>query len=107
MLTHNPSTTNVTAATVDISANHPLLTATDPESIRLFLRRYDQCATTMLSRTCQFATETLTSETIIPVDLKFCLDPEFLEYQNYLELIKDAISYAELTNEQVRAFLKN
>lgn len=44
IMTTTPTTAPATvkAAAVDISLDHPRLVRTDPESIRSFLRRYDQ-----------------------------------------------------------------
>lgn len=107
-MTSTPSTTTpptVTSAAVEISLDHPRLIRTDPESIRSFLRRYDQYSTTVLARANQLTKDNLTSEAIRPVELKFCVDAEWLESRIALGFLKEATDYATLTDDQVRAFL--
>lgn len=41
-----------------------------------------------------------------PVDLKFCVNVEFVELSSALDFILDVTNYAELTDEQVREFLR-
>lgn len=59
------------ATEVGISLDHPRLSKTDPESIRAFLRRYDQYANTVLAKAKQLKSSMLTTESIKPLDLKF------------------------------------
>lgn len=106
-MTTKPTSTpaNVTAAAVDISLDHPRLIRTDPASIRSFLRRYDQYSTTVLARAKQLTNESLTQEAIRPVELKFCVDAEWIESRIALGFITEAQDYASLTDEIIRAFL--
>lgn len=100
------ATTSVKAAEVGISLDHPRLVHTDPESIRTFLRRYDQYSTTVLARAKQITSEALSTEAINPVDLKFCVDVEFLESSIALGFISNATDYDTLKDQDVREFLE-
>lgn len=96
------------AVQVDISADHSRLVTTDPESIRSFLRRSEQYSNTVLARAKQLSSSdvsTLTTETVRPADLKFCIDVEFFESFIALGFIETATAYASLRNEQIREFL--
>lgn len=100
----------VKAAHVSLSVDHPRLLSTDAESIRTFLRRYDQYYNTVLSRARQLPTSsssagTSTLEAVRPVDLKFCVDVEFLTSSIALGFIPDADDFNTVTDEQVRDFL--
>jgi len=65
---------------VSTSVNHPRLVRTDTESIRAFLWIYDQCAKEVTARTHQLAVGvTATTEAACPVNLKYCVDAEWLE----------------------------
>lgn len=102
------SSETVKAAQVNISLDHPRLVNTDPESIRKFLRRYDQYTNTVLARAKQLSTDassTVTTESVRPVDLKFCVDVEYLESCMALGFIDTATDYNSLTNEDVRKVL--
>lgn len=98
-------TATTKASSVSLTLDHPRLLETDPESIRVFLKKYDQYANEVISRARQLRTSSSGTEPVRPVDLKFCVDVEFLESSIVLEFITDASNYEDLTDEQVRAFL--
>ena len=65
---------------VATSVDHPRLTEADASSIRVFLRAYDQYATELKERSRQVLSEdSLSTEVVKPVNLKFCVDAEWLE----------------------------
>lgn len=80
-----PATVKSTA--VDISLDHPSFVRTDPESTHTLLCKYDQYGTTVLVRAKQLSGISLTTETIQPVDMKFCVDAEYMRSRIALELI--------------------
>ena len=65
---------------VATSVDHPRVTEADASSIRVFLRAYDQYATELKERARQVVSEdSLSTEVVKPVNLKFCVDAEWLE----------------------------
>lgn len=98
----------VKAAQVGTPLDHPRLVKVDHESIRTFLRNYDQYTNIVLAHAKQFATtgeSTVTAESVRPVNLKFCVDGAFRESYITLGFIDVATDYNSLTNEQLRKFL--
>lgn len=80
----------------------------DPEYIRTFLHRYDQYTNNVLAREKQLATtgeSTVTNESVRSVNLKFCVDGDFIESSITLGFIDAGTDYNSLTDEQVRKFL--
>lgn len=55
----------------------------------------------------QLTARTSTSKPLRPVDLKFCVDVEFSESTIAIDFIAGLTNYDELTDEQVRTFLKD
>lgn len=100
----SPATTKT--APVTISLDHPRLLETDPEAIRVFLRTYDQYANEVLARAQQLGTGSSSNEPVRPVDLKFCVNVEFLESSIALGFITGANDYKSLSDELVRTFLE-
>lgn len=95
------------ASFVATSVNHPRLVRTDPDSIRIFLRLYDQYEREVTARAAQVTgADAATTEAVRPVSLKFCVDPEFLESAIALDLIPDASSYNDLTDTVLRKHLE-
>lgn len=73
------------AAFVSTSVDHPHLERLDSESIRIFLRRYDDYCKEVTARAEQLlASSTVTTEPIRPVSLTFCIDSE--QIQSALDL---------------------
>lgn len=97
-MTNKPSaaTTSVKAEEVSTSLDDPHLLETYPESARTFLLRYNHYSTTVLARSKQITTDSLSTEAIKPVDLKFCVDPEFLESSIALGFIPNAVDYEKI-----------
>lgn len=97
------STSNYVATTVD----HPRLVNVDAPSIRVFLRAYDQYATEVTQRAKQLVGDNfVTSEVVTPVNLKFCVDAEWLESMIELDFIEDVDSYDGLSDGILRAYLE-
>ena len=89
------------SATVD----HPRLVKQDPNSIRIFLRLYDQYTNEVLARALQLSDSEQPAEAGKPVDLKFCVEPEYLESAIALGFIPGVLSYRQLDDTTLRAFL--
>jgi len=82
--------------------NHPTLRKHDSESIRIFLRRYDQYCTEIAERAAQFGDDTVSAR---PVQLKFCVDSEYLASAISLGFISGATSLEDLTDAVLRTYL--
>lgn len=95
------ATTSVKTSEVGISLDHPPLVKTDPEFKRPLLRRFDQYSTTTLALVKQITTDSLSTEVIKPVGLKFCVDPEFLQSSIALGLVSNAVDCEILANHYV------
>lgn len=108
MSNNNPSAvTTQSAQQVSVSVNHPKLNEADPESIRIFLNLYDQYVNEIKARAMQIADSDVTTEAVRPVDLRFCVNIEYLKSTIALGLINDVESYDGLTNETLRHYLEN
>lgn len=86
--------------------DHPYLAEHDSESIRAFLRRYDQYCREVEARARQLVDGSSTTEVTRPANLKFCVDAEFLESKIALGFIEDVKDFASLTDAQLRTFLE-
>lgn len=102
------------ASFVSTSVDHPRLINADASSVRTFLRQYDQYVTEVKERAQQLvATGSVTTEAVRPVNLKFCVDADYLESVIELGLIKDgddqdAVTSVEaLTSRTLRSFLNS
>lgn len=93
------------ASTVTTSVDHPRLVRADAESIRIFLRLYDQYCNEVLERARQIGKSSRSTENVRPVNIKFCVDPDYLESLIALNLIPDVKDYDSLTDDTLRAFL--
>ena len=72
----SPAISTQGASFVTASVNHPRFLRTDSESVRVFLRLYDQYSNEVTPRAEQLTVQGATSsESIRPVNLKFCVDP--------------------------------
>ena len=107
------SVTIRTQNSITTSLNYPTLSKSDAESIRVFLRKYDQYAVEVRARHQQLVStqdESFSSEPARPIALKFCADTEWLLSTLALGLIKDTqgnpvSSYDTLTDEVLRVYL--
>lgn len=97
-MSEHEASSSVKAAEIGISFDHPRLLKTSPEAIWSFLRKYDQYATAVLSRANQLSSPTLTMEAMKSVDLKFCIDVEFLESAIALGFLPDVQKFEEATD---------
>lgn len=90
------------------AVDHPLLTITDAASFRVFLRAYDQYATEVKERGKQLVSiDTVSSHVVEPVQLKFCVNVEWLKSLIALWFIPDVTSYKFLTDIVLRKFLES
>ena len=95
-------------ANLSTTVDHPRLMKEDPLSIRIFLRRYDAYCNEVRARAEQMVLQGSPSTTEIsrPVNLKYCVDTEYLEAAILLKRIEGVSSYDALTDEKLRTFLK-
>jgi len=80
--------------------NHPTLRRHDAESTRVFLRKYDQYVTEISERAAQYG-----DTSARPVQLKFCVDSEYLSSAIGLGFIKDITKLEDLTDAVLRTYL--
>ena len=99
------SSHNSTSRLVATSVDHPRLTATDASSIRVFLRSYDSYVTEVQERARQIVDSSVSTEPVKPVNLKFCVDAEWLESTVALGFIEPIDTVEQLTDERFRAYL--
>ena len=92
---------------ISITVSHPRLVETDAESIRTFLRKYDKYCHEIRSRALQIAGGSGAADAVKPIDLKFCIDVEYLESSIALGFIPGVDSYETLTDTEVRNFLNS
>lgn len=96
-----------TAPSVSVTVDHPRLARPDPESIRRFLNSYDQYVHEVIARGKQLGVSVVGPEASRPVDLKYCVDIEYLKSTIALGLIPSVSSYEELTGNTLREYLDN
>jgi len=98
--------TTRSTAHVTTTVDHPRLEKTDAESIRIFLRLYDQYCNEVTARARQLSTDQgVSTEAVRPVNIMFCVDPEFLESATVLGFIDGADTVEDLTDEMLRDYL--
>lgn len=85
---------------------HPQLLQVDPESIRKFLCLCEQYKREVESRAQELTASKITTETVTPVNFKFCVDPEITEWVLGLLFIPDFTDYDRLTDKLLKAYLK-
>lgn len=101
------SVTTQLTSPVPVSVNHPRLDNVDLETIRVLLSLYDQYCTEMKKRAKQLPSSSTTTDEVGPVDLKFCVDPEYLEYAITLDYIEGVESYQELSDSVLLYYLED
>lgn len=83
-----------------LTINHPVLNATDPASIRTFVRAYDQYVNESSERAKQLSvTMVLSTETVTSVILKLCYNMEWVESLIAHKFIKDVELYEALEDK--------
>ena len=91
---------------VATSVNHPRLVRTDAKLVRRFLRRHDQYSIEVSARAQQLILHgTTTTEAVRPVNLKYCVDSEYIESAVVLGFL-EADSYDALTDQILRKNLE-
>lgn len=79
MADNNPTKTETSGATpFSLSLDHPKLTQTDAESIRTFLQKYDLYCSEVHARALEVTNDDNLAKLVRPVNLKFCIDVDFL-----------------------------
>lgn len=68
-------------------------------------RKDDHYCSEVYTRARQLASSLSTTEPVRPVDLKYCIDVDFLELTVALDFIENADSNDALTNVEVYTFL--
>lgn len=89
-------TTTAKIASFKITIDHPRLRHTDAKSICTFMRNYEQC---------QISSNSPNTENVRPVNLKFCVDVDYLQSTIALGFLEGADCYKTLTDSQVQAFV--
>lgn len=89
------------------AVEHPRLAKTDAASVRLFLRRpNDQYVCIGKERARQIVgQEAISSEAATPLQMKFCVDAEWLGSLIELHFLPEVPSYDEVNDEQLRDYL--
>ena len=88
------------------SVDHSRLLRTDAESIRVFLRSYDHYCHEVVARAQQITrSEMVTTESVRPINLKYCVDPEYLESAISLGFLQGVEDYDSLSDETLREYL--
>ena len=89
------------------SVDYPFLARLEPESIRVFLRRYEAYCREVQARAAKVAGEdSTTEEPGRPVDLVLCVDADQIESTVECGLILNCTSVETLTNKSLRSFLE-
>ena len=84
---------------VTTAVEHPRLTKTDAASVRLFLRAYEQYAREVNERARQVVGEdVISTEAAKPVQMKYCVNAEWLESLIDLDFIPNVSSYNSLSD---------
>ena len=106
--TIDSSTTYRRQASFSTAVAHFKLLRFDVESVRVFLRLYDAYKNEIRARAEQLVLEVApsTAEIARPVNLKYCVEQEYLHTAALLGRIPDVSSYDALTDDQLRLFLE-
>lgn len=104
---------NVSAQTSNVAVgpvSNPRLTEPDPASIRTFLKQYDLYRQTIIARAKQLqpsseGSSTTTTEVILPMQLKYCVDAKHFSSCIALGFIDGVTSFDAMTDEQLRTYL--
>lgn len=89
------------------SVEHPFLHRLEPESIRVFLRKYDGYCRELKARAAQLSSESSVSlEPARPVGIIYCVDAEQLESAVECGLIPDCQDVEDLEDDDLRTFLE-
>lgn len=93
---------------VSATVDHPRLTKFDSAAIRSFFLHYDQYVKEVSARSRQVQSVGSSSESdpIRPVELKFCVDPDWLKSALTMGFIEDCEEYDDLDDDKLRAYLK-
>lgn len=104
IMTENAESSSFEAAEICIALRHPRLLKTSADSIRRFMRKYDQHATVILAHANQLSTTTLTSEAAKLFNHKFWIEVQFLEPAIALGCLPDVTTYEEAIDVQICVF---
>ena len=85
------------------SVEHPFLHRLEPESIRVFLRKYDGYCRELKARAAQLSSESSVSlEPARPVGIIYCVDAEQIESAVECGLIPDCQDVEDLEDDDLR-----
>lgn len=112
----DPSSSEVSSDTLyrqntslSTTVDHLRLVKQDPSSIRNFIRAYDAYVNEVRSRAKQLVLQgaPATTEISRPVNLKYCVDGEYLEAAIILNRIDGVTSFEALSEEKLKTYLDN
>ena len=87
---------------------HPRLLKQDAKSIHVLLGLHDQFSKEVKARASQIVEGTFNlTEAVQKLNLKYSVDPEYLQSSLALEFIPGATTYDDLTDDQLRSFLSS
>lgn len=102
---HDDTQQSGTTSHLGIAVDHPRLAKTDPASVRVFLRKYDQYCHTVVSRAKQLTTSATITEAVLPMELKYCVDTQHFVSLIELGFVPDVTSFDTMSNQTLRAYL--
>lgn len=107
--TDDPSSSDQQSSNVILSVSNPFLKDTDPASIRVFLKQYDQYCRTVIARAKQLksteGSSSATTEATLSMQLKCCVDTQHFISCIALGFIDDVTSFDDMTDKQLRTYL--
>lgn len=110
MTDFKPSTSEAcdhTSKYLTTSVGHPRLEKTDAASIRRFFLKYDQYKNEIVERAKQLTlSNSISTEAIKPVNLKFCVNAEWIESLIALSFIGGVTDYKDLEDNTLREYLE-
>lgn len=84
----------------------PKLKRNDAESVRIFLRSYDQYVTEIEARALKWALTEVVASDALPISMKLYIDDGYLDSSIALGFIPGVSSIDDLTDEILRIFLE-
>lgn len=109
MATDSPHTAILNRKVVSVSTkvDLPFFVDTDDESTRLFLSLYDWNVAEVTARARKLAPDFASTEPVRPVDLVFCVNPEYLESSVLLGIIEGVTTKEEYNDLILRHHMEN
>lgn len=102
----NVTSSSQSSRRVATAVEHPRLTKTDAVSVRLLLRTYKQYARELNVRARQLVGEdVITTEATKSLQIKYCVNAEWLESLINLDFIFNVCSYDAINESQLEQYL--